>query len=134
MKIELIGASTITLADDNTAREGPQGLKQQVQRARQIVPAIGADQQDQHDRGNQSTTISFRVRHQHATLAASAAAWLMADAPIHLKGHVKFTQGSEVRYLPNAAVSSVGAIVQGVSTIRDYTITGGRMSASAPST
>jgi hypothetical protein len=132
MKIELIGATSITLADDNTLREGPQGLKLQVQRQRQVVQAIGADESDQHDRGNQQTTVTFRVRHQHATLAASAAAWLMADGPIHLKGYVKFTQGSEVRYLPKAAVSSLGAEIRGVSTIRDYTITGGRMTATAP--
>ena len=134
MKIELIGTTTLTLADDNTLREGPQELRMEVMRQRQAVAAIGADQENQHDRGNQKTVISFRVRHQHATLAASAAAWLMADAPLHLKGHVKFTQGAEVRYLPNAAVQSVGAAVIGVSTLRNYTITGGRMTATAPST
>jgi len=133
MKIELIqDSTTLTLADDAVLREGPQDLRLQVQRMRQPVQAIGADQADQHDRGNQQTTVTFRVRHQHATLAASAAAWLMSDAPLQLKGHVKFTQGTEIRYLPNAAVSSLDAAVQGVSTLRSYTITGGRMSATAP--
>jgi hypothetical protein len=132
MKIELVGSTTITLADDSVSRQGPRDLQLDVQRQAQPVAAIGADQVKQHDRGNQRTAITFSVRVQAATIAASVLAWLDDDAITELSGYLKLTEGATTRYLPHARVNALRSRVAGVGRDIAYTVTGGKLQSTVP--
>jgi len=135
MKIELIptgGGAPVTLAEDNAAREGARDPKSQITRLKQPVPAIGAPQYDDEDRGNQRTTLTFSASKPYATMAAAVLAWLDSDSIMDLKGTLKITEGGTTRYLPNASVHGLANRPQGIRVHCTYTITGGKLTAILP--
>jgi len=128
----LLGSS-VTLAEDNSARENPRDLKKQVRGAVQPLEAIGAPQLDQFARGNVRTDLSFRVRRQFTTIELALVWWLDSDSVTDTKGHVTITQGTSIRYIPNAIVQSISDNPQGVSVHISYQITGGKITSEDPS-
>jgi hypothetical protein len=125
MKITM---GTIILAGGNVANERPYDLKISNSRQVQIASALRAISVRGFDRGNQQTTLEFKVLKSHSSVEeAQAYAIQHAASLTNLPSTLVITEepSQDTYSLNDAVISEVQSVSDGVVSSHAYKITGG---------
>ncbi|MDR2432223.1 MAG: hypothetical protein LBD34_00510 [Puniceicoccales bacterium] len=125
MKITI---GTIILAGGNVANEQPYDLKINNFRQVQIASAIRATSVRGFDRGNQQTTLEFKVSRGHPSVEeAQAYAIQHAASLVNLPSTLVITEepSKDTYSLNDAVISEVQSVSDGVTSSHAYKIIGG---------
>ncbi|MDR1528128.1 MAG: hypothetical protein LBS22_00885 [Puniceicoccales bacterium] len=125
MKITI---GTIILAGGNVANEQPYDLKINNSRQVQIAPAMRAIAVRGFDRGNQQTTLEFKVSKKHSSVEeAQAYAIQHAASLTNLSSTLVITEepSQDTYSLNDVVIGEVQSVSEGVVSSHAYKIIGG---------
>jgi hypothetical protein len=126
--------NTVLAGDD---RDGPIDIRGNFGIALQEAPHLRAASQDNYDRKNRKTVITFTRSHLFEDLADAQVFYLEHAEETLARGLVTITAKSPTkeveRYLKDAVVHACNPRLLGVTVLLDYTITGGKILKERPS-
>jgi hypothetical protein len=127
----IISIGTVILAAGNSENERPYALRVNNSRQFQTATAVGADTVRNFDRGNQQTTVEFRVSKKHSSVEEAQAYVLKHAASLkNLSPVLTITAepSGDIYSLGDAIIGDVQSQSNGIVSSHFYKIIGGNFS------